>query len=430
MNRHVDAKVESDVRSCLIGRSTRPSLTAMSETKPIAIVAVSCRFPGAPDPEAFWEVLNEGVDAIREVPEDRFDIDEFYDPDPDTPGKTYTRFGGFLDGIDGFDPEFFGISPREAVWIEPQQRLILETVWEGLERAGYAPSALRGSRSGVFVGVAANEYAHLLSAEPIDKIEPYFITGNALNAISGRVAFALGFEGPAVAVDTACSSSLVAVHQACQALKSGDCDLAVAGGVNVLLSPVTVIAASRARMLSPVGRCKTFDASADGYVRSEGCGILVLNDDHEILLCHVTGTWHWDIPKGQAEPGETPLAAALRETREECGLDFSAQPLLDLGRMAYRPRKDLHLFAVHRTRFDAAATCRCSSHFDDPWGRSRPEMDGFEWTPFDRVTRRCAHRMGGVLTQTLSLPALLARLQDQLQGRPQDQPQAQTPGPS
>ena len=244
--------------------------------EPIAIVAVSCRFPGAPDPEAFWEVLAGGVDAIREVPEDRFDIDEFYDPDPDAPGKTYTRCGGFLDEIDGFDPEFFGISPREAVWIDPQQRLMLETVWEGLERAGHAPAALRGSRTGIFVGVAANEYAHLLSAEPINKIEPHFITGNALNAVSGRVAFALGFEGPAVAVDTACSSALVAVHQACQALHSGDCDLALAGGVNVLLSPVTVVAASRARMLSPVGRCKTFDASADGYVRSEGCGILVL----------------------------------------------------------------------------------------------------------------------------------------------------------
>ncbi|MDT5247142.1 MAG: hypothetical protein QOD36_4518, partial [Mycobacterium sp.] len=243
---------------------------------PIAIVAVSCRFPGAPDPEAFWELLSGGVDAIREVPEDRFDIDEFYDPDPETPGKTYTRFGGFLDGVDGFDPEFFGISPREAVWIEPQQRLMLETVWEGLERAGYAPSTLRGSRTGVFAGVGANEYAHLLSSESVDKIEPYFITGNAINAISGRVAFALGLEGPAVAVDTACSSALVAVHQACQALQSGDCDLALAGGVNVLLSPVTSIAASRARMLSPVGRCKTFDASADGYVRSEGCGILVL----------------------------------------------------------------------------------------------------------------------------------------------------------
>ncbi|OBK41726.1 polyketide synthase [Mycobacterium sp. 1245111.1] len=267
----------SDVLALTEQKSGPAVATAVARSdEPIAIIAVSCRFPGAPNPEAFWDLLSGGVNAIREVPEDRFDIDEFYDPDPDSPGKTYTRFGGFLDGIDGFDPEFFGISPREAVWIEPQQRLMLETVWEGLERAGYSPAALRGSRTGVFAGVAANEYAHLLSAESIDKIEPYFITGNALNAISGRVAFALGFEGPAVAVDTACSSSLVAVHQAVQALHSGDCDLALAGGVNVLLSPVTVVAASRARMLSPVGQCKTFDASADGYVRSEGCGILVL----------------------------------------------------------------------------------------------------------------------------------------------------------
>ncbi|OHU31154.1 polyketide synthase [Mycobacteroides franklinii] len=276
----------SDVADYLLGdvlglneqAKSAPQRTAATTRtdEPIAIVAVSCRFPGAPDPEAFWEVLSGGVDVIREVPEDRFDIDEFYDPDPEVAGKTYTRFGGFLDGIDGFDPEFFGISPREAVWIEPQQRLMLETVWEGLERAGYAPAALRGSRTGIFAGVGANEYAHLLSSESIDKIEPYFITGNALNAISGRVAFAMGFEGPAVAVDTACSSALVAVHQAVQALHSGDCDLALAGGVNVLLSPVTTIAASRARMLSPVGRCKTFDSSADGYVRSEGCGILVL----------------------------------------------------------------------------------------------------------------------------------------------------------
>jgi acyl transferase domain-containing protein/acyl carrier protein len=265
----------SDPASAKSGPQPASVVTTRTD-EPIAIVAVSCRFPGAPDPEAFWEVLSGGVDAIREVPEDRFDIDEFYDPDPETPGKTYTRFGGFLDGIDGFDPEFFGISPREAAWIEPQQRLMLEMAWEGLERAGYSPGALRGSRTGIFVGVAANEYAHLLSSEPVDKIEPYFITGNALNAISGRVAFALGFEGPAMAVDTACSSALVAVHQACQALHSGDCDLALAGGVNVLLSPVTFIAASRARMLSPVGRCKTFDASADGYVRGEGCGILVL----------------------------------------------------------------------------------------------------------------------------------------------------------
>ncbi len=267
----------SDVLALSEAKAGPAIATAVARSdEPIAIIAVSCRFPGAPNPEAFWDLLSGGVNAIREVPEDRFDIDEFYDPDPDAAGKTYTRFGGFLDGIDGFDPEFFGISPREAVWIEPQQRLMLETVWEGLERAGYSPASLRGSRTGIFAGVAANEYAHLLSAESIDKIEPYFITGNALNAISGRVAFALGLEGPAVAVDTACSSSLVAVHQAVQALHSGDCDLALAGGVNVLLSPVTIVAASRARMLSPVGQCKTFDASADGYVRSEGCGILVL----------------------------------------------------------------------------------------------------------------------------------------------------------
>jgi len=256
---------------------TRPaSLATEAADEPIAIIAVACRFPGSPDPDAYWGVLSGGVDAIREIPEDRFDIDEFYDPDQQAPGKIYTRSGGYLDSVDGFDPEFFGISPREAVWIDPQQRLMLEIAWEGLERAGYGPATLRGSRTGVFVGVAANEYSLLLSNDSIESLEAHFITGNALNAISGRVAFTLGLEGPAVAVDTACSSSLVAVHQASQALHSGDCDLALAGGVNVLLSPASTVAASRARMLSPDGRCKTFDAAADGYARSEGCGVLVL----------------------------------------------------------------------------------------------------------------------------------------------------------
>jgi 3-oxoacyl-(acyl-carrier-protein) synthase/acyl carrier protein len=252
------------------------SLATSATDEPIAIIAVACRFPGAPDPDAYWEVLAGGVDAIREIPEDRFDVDEFYDPDQQTPGKIYTRSGGYLDSVDGFDPEFFGISPREAVWIDPQQRLMLEVTWEALERAGYAPASLRGSRTGVFVGVAANEYAHLLSGNSIENLEGHFITGNALNAIAGRVSFTLGLEGPAVAVDTACSSSLVAVHQATQALHSGDCDMALAGGVNVLLSPASIVAASRARMLAPDGRCKTFDAAADGYSRGEGCGVLVL----------------------------------------------------------------------------------------------------------------------------------------------------------
>ena len=189
--------------------------------------------PGSPDPDAYWEVLSGGVDAIREIPEDRFDVDEFYDPIGRARARCYTRSGGYLDSVDRFDPEFFGISPREAVWMDPQQRLTLEIAWEGLERAGYSPASLRGSRTGVFVGVAANEYSHLLSNDSMENLEAHFITGNALNAIAGRVAFTLGLEGPAVAVDTACSSSLVAVHQAGQALHSGDCDLALAGGVNV-----------------------------------------------------------------------------------------------------------------------------------------------------------------------------------------------------
>ncbi|MCV7103870.1 SDR family NAD(P)-dependent oxidoreductase [Mycobacterium palustre] len=244
--------------------------------EPNTNLAVACRFPGAPDPDAYWELLSGAVDAIREIPDDRFDVDEYYDPDPEAPGKIYTRYGGYLDSIDGFDPEFFNISPREAVWMDPQQRLMLEIAWEGLERAGYAPSALRGSRTGVFVGVAANEYSQLLNANSVETIEAHFITGNALNVIAGRVAFALGLEGPAMAVDTACSASLVAVHQACQGLHSGDCDMALAGGVNVLVSPASVVATSRARMLAADGRCKTFDAAANGYARSEGCGILVL----------------------------------------------------------------------------------------------------------------------------------------------------------
>jgi acyl transferase domain-containing protein/D-arabinose 1-dehydrogenase-like Zn-dependent alcohol dehydrogenase/acyl carrier protein len=251
-------------------------VTMVEMDEPIAIVGMACRFPGARDPEEFWDALSAGADMIREIPGDRFDINEYYDPDPEAAGKMYTRCGGFLDDIAGFDAEFFGISPREAMWIDPQQRLVLEAAWEGLERAGYAPASLRGSKTGVYVGVGANEYAHVLSTSAFENIEAQFGTGNATSVIAGRVAFTLGLEGPAIAVDTACSSSLVAIHQACQALHTADCDLALAGGVNVLLSPVSTIAASRAKMLAPDGRCKTFDAAADGYVRSEGCGILVL----------------------------------------------------------------------------------------------------------------------------------------------------------
>lgn len=244
--------------------------------EPVAIVGLSCRFPGAPDPEAFWKVLSEGVDAIGEVPPDRWDKDAFYDPDPETPGKIRTLAGGFIEGVDGFDPAFFGISPREASSMDPQHRLLLEVSWEALERAGIAPLGLLGSRTGVFVGISTNEYAYLLAAEGVEHLDTYFSVGSALSAAPGRVSYTLGLQGPSIAIDTACSSSLVALHQAARSLLDGECDLALAGGVSLVLSPLVSVNLSKARILSPDGRCKTFDAAANGYVRGEGCGVVVL----------------------------------------------------------------------------------------------------------------------------------------------------------
>jgi acyl carrier protein len=189
----------------------RERVMTRSAGEPIAIIGLACRFPAAPNRATFWDLLAGGGDGISEIPNDRFDIDEYYDPDPAAPGKIYTRFGGFLDRIDLFESELFGISPREAVWIDPQQRLVLETAWESLEDAGYSPTGLTRSRTGVYIGVGANEYSHLLAGTAAEALDAYFLTGNALNVIAGRVAYSLGFEGPAIAVDTACSSSLVAV---------------------------------------------------------------------------------------------------------------------------------------------------------------------------------------------------------------------------
>nr|WCO03995.1 AjuB [Cystobacter sp.] len=246
--------------------------------EPIAIVGMGCRFPGgANSPEAFWQLLREGRDAIVEVPPERWDRDAWYDPNPETPGKMSTRHGGFLRDVDQFDPEFFGIAPREANNMDPQHRLLLEVAWEALEHAGIAPSRLAGSRTGVFVGISGTDYAQLqLRRGDPSRIDAYFATGNALSAAAGRVSYVLGFQGPALAIDTACSSSLVALHTACRSLRAGECEVALAGGVNLTLLPETNVNLSRARMMASDGRCKTFDAAADGYVRSEGCGLLVL----------------------------------------------------------------------------------------------------------------------------------------------------------
>ncbi|MCP4993781.1 MAG: SDR family NAD(P)-dependent oxidoreductase [Gammaproteobacteria bacterium] len=248
------------------------------QAEPIAIVGIGCRFPGADTPEAFWNLLRDGVDLVTDIPSDRWNLDAYYDPMPATPGKMYIRTGTFVRNVDHFDPQFFGISPREAKKLDPQQRLLLEVCWEALERAGQPPKQLSGSQTGIFVGISQNDYANLVSENDDLMVgwDAYTATGNGLSFAAGRLSHVLGLHGPALVVDTACSSSLVAVHLACQSLQSGECDLALAGGVQLILSPKVTIALSQMQALAADGRCKTFDAAADGFGRGEGCGVIVL----------------------------------------------------------------------------------------------------------------------------------------------------------
>jgi len=243
--------------------------------EPIAIIGMSCRFPGADGCDALWRVLRDGVDAVGEVPGDRWDSGRYYAPPPAVAGHMTTRWGGFLDDVDRFDAEFFGISAREAIFVDPQQRILLEVAWHAIEDAGIPAPALAESHTGVFIGVTNHDYGRLLCREPAT-MDAYSSTGAILALIANRLSYFLNLRGPSLAVDTACSSSLVSVHLACQSLLSGDCDLALAGGVNLILGPEATISLSQRGLMSPDGRCKTFDASANGYVRSEGCGVLVL----------------------------------------------------------------------------------------------------------------------------------------------------------
>jgi len=245
-------------------------------SEPVAIIGMGCRFPKAADPEAVWRLLREGVDAVTEVPPSRWDLEATYDADPEAPGKLYTRWGGFLDDVDQFDPGFFGISPREARNMDPQQRLLLEVAWEALENAGQPASRIEGSRTGVFVGLSQEDYRKALLGEDLRRTNTYSATGNFHAVASGRISYALGLQGPSISVDTACSSSLVAIHLAYESLRRRECDMALAGGVNVMAHPEITVALCKLQALSRDGRCKTFDARADGFVRSEGCGLVVL----------------------------------------------------------------------------------------------------------------------------------------------------------
>ena len=245
---------------------------------PVAIVGIGCRFPGgSASPAAFWRMLCDGVDAIREMPADRFDLNRLFDRDPSRPGRLYVRWGGFIDGIDRFDAGFFGMSPREAKHIDPQQRLLLELTWEAMEDAGIRADELAGTRTGVFVGISTHDYGDIQTApENRHLIGSHTNTGTATSLAANRISHAFDFRGPSLIVDTACSSSLTAVHLACQSLRGDECDVAVVGGVQMLVTPEPTIGFCKASMLSPDGRCRAFDARANGYVRSEGSGVVIL----------------------------------------------------------------------------------------------------------------------------------------------------------
>lgn len=255
--------------------SKSASLPDYAQREPIAIIGIGCRFPGAEDVDSFWNLLRNGAEAITEIPRERWDIDAFYDPDWGAPGKVNTRRAGFLDQVEYFDAHFFGISPREAARMDPQQRLLMEVAWEAFADAGQTLNRLAGSQTGVFVGISTNEYGWLQLSD-LKQLDAQWATGNSLSIAANRLSYALDLRGPSIAVDTACSSSLVAAHLACASLWNGESDLALAGGVSLILTPAYTINLTKAGVMSPDGRCKVFDASANGYVRGEGAGVVVL----------------------------------------------------------------------------------------------------------------------------------------------------------
>jgi acyl transferase domain-containing protein len=279
-------------------KESRAKLDALerAQAEPIAIVGLACRFPGgAIDAESFWHLLRNGVNAVREVPAERWDIDAYYDPDPKVPGKMNTRLGAFIDRVDEFDNKFFGISAQEAPLIDPQHRVLLELAWEALEDAGLVPGRLAGSRTGVYVGISTSDYGVILASD--NRTDPYIPLGTSLCVAANRISFAFDLRGPSVALDTACSSSLVAVHLACRSLRSGETQLALAGAMNMILSPHGAINLTKGGLSSPDGRCRSFDAGANGYCRGEGGGLVVLK-----LLSAASRTGIRSMPSSAAAP--------------------------------------------------------------------------------------------------------------------------------
>jgi len=319
-----DTAQTADATTAVVSRSA-------DAAEPVAIVGIGCRLPGAGSVAEFWQLLRDGTDAISEVPPDRWDIDAFYDPDAEVPGKMNTRRGGFLKQVDRFDPQFFGISPREAARMDPQQRLLLEVAWEALEDAGQVPRELAGSRTGVFVGIASQDYGQMQLTDP-QLSDAYAGTGSGLSIAANRLSYFFDLRGPSLAIDTACSSSLVAVHSACESLRRGESSVALAGGANVILSPVLSVNFTKAGFLAPDGRCKAFDARANGYVRAEGAGMVVLKplsramaDGDSIYAVIRGGAVNQDgRSNGLMAPNGRSQMAALREAHRRAAVSSAA----------------------------------------------------------------------------------------------------------
>lgn len=292
--------------------------------EPIALLGLACRFPGSAGLEAYWQLLSQGQDAIREVPPERWDLERFFDPNPNAPGKINSRYGGFIDSVDAFDAAFFGIAPNEAEMMDPQQRLLLELSWHALEDAGIPPASLRETRTGVFVGVTQMDYGVMQLGGPVEAIEAYTGTGNGVCFTAGRLAYFLGVHGPTFALDTACSSSMVALHQACQALRNRECDLAIVAGAQLNLTPPMQIFLSKTQSFAPDGRCRTFDASANGFVLGEGVGVVVLErlSDAQArqrpmrALIRSSGVNHDGPASGLTVPSEAAQEAIVRAVYE------------------------------------------------------------------------------------------------------------------
>ena len=298
--------------------------------EPIAIIGMACRFPGSPDLASYWRVIRDRVEATGEIPSTRWDVDALYDPAEDQPGKMSVRWAGMVADVDRFDPQFFGISPREAARMDPQQRLLLEVSWETLEVACVAPERLCGTATGVFIGIGGTDYSKIPAQfeDYYQHIDAHVGTGNALSIAANRLSYILDLRGPSVAVDTACSSGLIGVHLAVQSLRNRECDAALAGGVNLILSPETTIAFSKARMLSPDGHCRPFDAGANGYVRGEGCGIILLkrltdalrDGDNVLAMIRATAANQDGRTSGITAPNSRAQLAVIRSALAQAGL--------------------------------------------------------------------------------------------------------------